>query len=144
MAEAPHYLGHRKRLRDKFLKHGAERLADYELLELLLFLALPRRDVKPMAKALLKRFGSFAEVVSADPARLKEVKGVGEATMVALKTVQAAAIKLTREAVMERPVIGSWRALLDYCRAAMAYANKEQFRILFLDKKNILIADERQ
>ncbi len=144
MAEAPHYLGHRKRLKEKFLKHGAERLADYELLELLLFLALPRRDVKPMAKALLKRFGSFAEVVSADAARLREVKGVGEATLVALKTVQAAAIKLTREQVIEKPLIGSWQALLDYCRAAMAYGKKEQFRILFLDKKNVLIADERQ
>ena len=144
MAEAPHYLGHRKRLKEKFLKHGAERLADYELLELLLFLALPRRDVKPIAKALLKRFGSFAEVVSADAARLREVKGVGEATLVALKTVQAAAIKLTREQVIEKPLIGSWQALLDYCRAAMAYGKKEQFRILFLDKKNVLIADERQ
>jgi DNA repair protein RadC len=144
MAESPHYLGHRRRLREKFLKHSADRLADYELLELLLFLALPRRDVKPIAKALLKRFGSFAEVVSADAARLKEVEGVGEATLVALKTVQAAAIKLTQEQIIEKPVIGSWHELLDYCRAAMAYETKEQFRIMFLDKKNVLIADERQ
>ena len=144
MTKKPHYIGHRSRLKSRFLKGGEKALADYELLELLLFLAVPRRDVKPLAKALLAKFGSFAEVISAEPARLKEVEGIGDSAVIALKLVQEGALKLTREQVLDKPVIGSWQALLDYCKAAMAYSKKEQFRILYLNRKNVLIADEMQ
>ena len=140
----PHYAGHRKRLQERFMKGGPEALPDYELLELLLFSALPRRDVKPLAKALLARFGSFAEVISADAPALAEVEGVGQATVVALKTVRAAALRLLRDEVMDRPVLSSWQQLIDYCRAAMAYEAAENFRILYLNRKNVLIADEVQ
>ncbi len=143
-SEKPHYLGHRKRLRERFIKAGGEALPDYELLELLLALAKPRGDVKPLAKKLLKRFGGFAAVISAEPRELTEVEGVAEATAVALKTVQAAALRLAREEVMARPVIGSWERLIAYCRMAMAHSKTEQFRLLFLDRKNALIADELQ
>lgn len=142
--ETPHYHGHRQRLRERFLKKGAEALTDYELLELLLCLAVPRRDMKPLAKDLLKRFGSFAAAVSAPPERLREVPGVGDTVLTALKLSRAAALALQREELMERPVIGSWKALLGYCRSAMAYETNEQFRVLFLDKKNAIIADEVQ
>ncbi len=142
--DKPHYAGHRKRLRERFLKAGPGALADYELLELVLFFAQPRGDVKPVAKALLKRFGGFAGVISAEPERLAEVKGVGEAAIAALKTVQAAALAFMRDEIMERPVLGSWDKVLAYCRASMGYAANEQFRILFLDRKNVLIADELQ
>ena len=144
MADAPHYAGHRKRLRERFLKAGGEAMPDYELLELLLASAIPRRDVKPLAKELLKSLGSFAEVIAADPTRLAEVKGLGEAGIATLKVVEAAAVRLAREQVVDRPVVSSWQALLDYCRASMAYTKTEQFRILFLDRKNVLIADEVQ
>ena len=143
-AGVPDHAGHRARLRSRFLQGGADALPDYELLELLLFQALPRRDTKPLAKALLRRFGSFAETISAEPAALREVDGVGEAVVVALKTVQAAGVRLGREQVMNRPVINNWKVLIDYCRAAMGYEKTERFRILFLDRKNILIADEVQ
>jgi len=136
--------GHRARLRARFLKGGSDALADYELLEMLLFLAFPRSDTKPLAKSLIKRFGGFSEVISADPERLKEVKGVGDTAVAALKIVQAAALKLVQGRVLERPALKSWQALLDYCRASMGFNKTEQFRILFLDKKNILIADEVQ
>ncbi len=126
------------------MKAGADALPDYELLELLLFTAHARRDVKPLAKALLKRFGSFAEVISAGPRALKEVEGVGEVTVLALKTVQAAAVRMTRDEVMQRPVLANWQKLLDYCRASMAYEETERFRILYLNRKNVLIADEVQ
>ena len=126
------------------MKGGPEALADYELIELLLFSALPRRDVKPLAKTLLARFGSFAEVISADALALAEVEGVGQAAVVALKTVRAAALRLLRDEVMDRPVMSSWQQLIDYCRAAMAYEAVENFRILYLDRKNVLIADEVQ
>jgi len=139
-----HYLGHRRRLRERFLKGGADALADYELLELLLFLALPRRDAKPIAKALLARFGGFAETISAEPAQLAEVAGVGESAIAALKTVQAAALCLMRERAMTEPVLGNWEAVLAYCRASMAYRATEQFRVLFLNRKNALLADEVQ
>jgi DNA repair protein RadC len=141
---APHYLGHRQRLRDRFLEAGPAALADYELLELVLFRAIPRRDVKPLAKDLLKTFGSFAEVVSAPPARLREIGGLSEATIAELKIVQAAAQRLARGEIKRREVLASWSAVLDYCRGAMAFAEREQFRILFLDKRNQLIADEVQ
>jgi len=142
--DKPHHIGHRKRLRDRFMAAGEEALPDYELLELVLCQAIPRGDVKPLAKALLKRFGGFAEVISAEPQRLAEVRGVGEAVIATLKVVQAAAIRLSRNRIMGRPVISSWDALLDYCQASMAYSTTEQFRILFLDRKNALIADEVQ
>ena len=140
----PHYHGHRERLRARFREAGADALADYELLELVLFRAIPQRDVKPLAKPLLATFGSFAEVISASPARLSEVAGVKEATITEIKLVQAAAQRLARGEVKRRPVLSSWSSVLDYCRAAMAFADKEQFRILFLDKRNQLIADEVQ
>jgi len=126
------------------MKSGADALADYELLELILFQARPRGDVKPLAKALLKKLGSFAEVVSAPPERLREVDGVGDSAIVALKSVQAAALKLLQGKIMDQPVLASWTALMDYCRSSMAYEAAERFRILFLDRKNKLIADEAQ
>lgn len=144
MSAKPHYLGHRQRLKDRFMRDAGASLPDYEMLEIVLFMAKPRADVKPLAKALLQRFGSFAEVIAADPKELVEVKGVRESTVIALKTIQAAAIRLAREQVINRPVISSWQKLLDYCRAGMAYAKKEEFRVLFLDRKNVLIADEVQ
>src|SRR6185295_4409660 len=136
--------GHRERLRTRFLNGGAEAMPDYELLELTLFAALPRRDTKPLARALLARFGSFAEVISAPRARLLEVPGVGEAIANHLKIVEAAAHRLAKTKVMGRAALSSWPALLDYCTAAMARAEKEEFRVLFLDRKNCLIADEVQ
>ncbi len=143
--ETPHYLGHRQRLRERFERAGSEALPDYELLELLLYLAIPRGDVKPLAKQLLERFGgSFAGVLGADAAELAKVKGVGESTIHMLKLVQAAGVRLGREEVMARSVISNWRQLLAYCRAAMAQSKVEQFRILFLDRKNGVIADEVQ
>jgi DNA repair protein RadC len=144
LTEAPHYYGHRERLRARFREAGAEALADYELLEAVLFLAIPRGDVKPLAKTLIATFGSFAEVIAAPPARLAEVKGVGPAVITNLKIVQAAANRLAKGEVKRRPVLSSWSAVLDYCRTAMAFAEKEQLRILFLDKRNQLIADEVQ
>jgi DNA repair protein RadC len=145
LAEAPpHFHGHRERLRTRFMEAGSEALADYEMLELVLFRAVPRRDVKPLAKDLLARFGSFAEVISAPPARLAEVDGLSEAAITEFKIVQAAAHRLAKGQVRKRPVLASWSAVLDYIRAAQAFAEKEQFRILFLDKRNQLIADEIQ
>lgn len=145
LAEAPpHYFGHRERLRDRFRGAGTDALSDYELLELLLFRAQPRRDMKPAAKALLEKFGSFAEVISAPEHRLAEVDGIGEASITELKIVQAAAARLLRGQVKKRPALSSWSAVLDYCRTAQAFADREQFRVLFLDKRNQLIADEVQ
>jgi len=128
---APHYHGHRERLRGRFREAGAEALSDYELLELLLFRALPRRDVKPLAKTLLTKFGSFAEVIAAPEARLAEVKGLGGAGITELKIVQAAASRLIRGAITKRPVLSSWASVLDYCRTAQGFADREQFRVLF-------------
>jgi DNA repair protein RadC len=142
--DAPHYLGHRERLRTRFRDTGADSLADYELLELLLFRTQPRRDVKPLAKALIEHFGSFAEAIAATPVRLAEVEGMGEAAAIEFKIVEAAAQRLARERVRDRKVLSSWSAVIDYCRASMAFAEKEQFRVLFLDKRNQLIADELQ
>ena len=136
--------GHRERLRARFLKGGAEAMPDYELLELTLFAAIPRRDTKPLAKALLKRFGSFAEVIAAPRERLLEIPGVGESVASQLKIVEAAAQRLARTKVLGRPALSSWAALLDYCTAAMARCETEEFRVLFLDRKNHLIADEVQ
>ncbi|MCH8092032.1 MAG: DNA repair protein RadC [Proteobacteria bacterium] len=144
MSTKPHYLGHRQRLKERFMRDAGASLHDYEMLELVLFLAKPRAEVKPLAKALIARFGSFADVITADVKELVAVKGVGENTAVALKTIQAAAIRLAREQVMNKPVISSWQKLLDYCRASMAFAKTEEFRVMFLDRKNVLIADEMQ
>ena len=144
MSTKPHYLGHRQRLKDRFMRDAGASLHDYEMLELVLFLAKPRAEVKPLAKTLIARFGSFADVIAADAKELVAVKGVGENTAVALKTIQAAAIRLAREQVMNQPVISSWQKLLDYCRASLAFAKTEEFRLLFLDRKNVLIADEMQ
>ncbi len=143
-SDTPHYHGHRDRLRARFQEAGAETLPDYELLELLLFRSIPQRDVKPLAKELIQRFGSFAEVLGAPAARLTEVKGVGDGVALDLKIVEAALKRMAKGAVGKRPVLSSWSSVLDYCRMAMAFAEREQFRILFLDKKNILIADEVQ
>ena len=144
MSDKPHYTGHRKRLRQRFMKAGGDSLPDYELLELVLFMAQPRGDVKPKAKALLERFGSFAEVISAEPGALAEVDEVGEATISALKVVRAAALRLLSDEVIERPVLANWDKLINYCRASMAYEKVEQFRVLYLNNKNVLIADEIQ
>jgi len=141
----PSYIAdHRARLRDRFMQGGAEAMPDYELLELLLFRAIPRQDVKPLARRLLDRFGDFNRVISAPPARLSEVAGVGPAVVQELKIVAAAAQRLARSRVIQRPVLTSWDALLDYCHTAMAHGEIEQFRVLYLDRKNVLIADEEQ
>ena len=128
--DAPHYHGHRDRLRARFAEVGGDALPDYELLELLLFRSIPRRDVKPVAKELIRRFGTFAEVLAAPPNRLMEVDGVGESMVTDLKVVEAAARRIAKGAVAKRPVLSSWSAVLDYCRTAMALAEKEQFRLL--------------
>jgi DNA repair protein RadC len=140
----PHFLGHRERLRERFREAGPEALPDYELLEMILFRAIKRGDTKPLAKSLIAKFGSFAEVISAAPERLKEVDGVGDAITTELKLIRAAALRLMKGSIVNRPLLSSWSAILEYCRASMAFQNKEQFRILFLDKKNQLIADEVQ
>lgn len=143
-AEAPHYHGHRERLRARFAEAGADALPDYELLELALFRAIPRRDVKPLAKALIRRFGSFAEVLSAEPARLAEIEGVSAGVVADLKLMEAAGRRLARGAIAARPLLASWSALLEYLRATMAFSAREEFRVLFLDRRNHLIADEVQ
>ena len=143
-AGKPHYLGHRERLRKRFREAGPDALPDYELLELVLFRAAPRRDTKPLAKALIARFGTFAEALNAPEELLREIPGIGEAAITELKLVRAAALRLMRGEVLERPVLTSWSQVLDYCRASMGFASKEQFRILFLDKRNQIIADEVQ
>lgn len=143
-AKRPHYHGHRQRLRRRFMTDGGDGIADYELLELVLAMAIPRADVKPLAKTLIEKFGSFAAVVAADPAALHKVAGMGEVSVAALKIVQAAAVRLARGEVMQREVISAWDQLLAYCNAAMAHEPVEQLRILFLDRRNRLIADERQ
>ena len=129
-AAKPHYLGHRERLRRRFRDAGADALPDYELLELILFRAVPRRDTKPLAKAILAHFGSFAEALNAPEERLKEVPGLGEAAITEIKLVRAAALRLVRGEVLERPVLASWSQMLDYCRASMGFEAKEQFRML--------------
>ena len=141
----PSYIAdHRKRLRTRFMDGGATAMPDYELLELVLFRAIPRQDVKPLVRLLLDTFGDFNRVVSAAPARLMIIKGVGEAVVQELKIVEASAQRLMRAKVMNRPILSSWDALVDYCHTAMSHRETEQFRILFLDRKNVLIADEEQ
>jgi DNA repair protein RadC len=141
----PSYIAdHRQRLRARFMDGGAQAIPDYELLELLLFRAIPRQDVKPLARLLLDTFGDFNRVVTAPVARLNSVKGVGSSVVQELKIVEAAAQRMMRSRVMNRAILSSWDALLDYCHTAMAHRETEQFRILFLDRKNVLIADEEQ
>ena len=143
-AETPHYHGHRERLRERFYGAGPDALSDYELLEMALFPALPRRDTKPLAKALLKKFGSFAEVVHAPEARLREVDGIKDASITQLKLIAAAASRIAKGEIKRSIALSSWNDVIDYCRTGMAFADKEQFRILFLDKRNQLISDEVQ
>jgi DNA repair protein RadC len=142
LAEAPHYLGHRQRLRERF-RAGPSALPDYELIELLLFAAIPRRDVKPLAKSLEKKFGSFAGVVSASREQL-EAAGLGDGAIDLFKIVREAAVRLAREEMNEQPAMGSFQKVLEYCRADMAHAPVEHFRLLFLDRKNKIIGDEVQ
>ncbi|MBV8837298.1 MAG: DNA repair protein RadC [Alphaproteobacteria bacterium] len=142
--DVPHYHGHRERLRKRLRDAGSDALQDYELLEMVLFGANSRSDTKALAKRLIDKFGSFASVVSAPRERLREVEGVGDGAIAALKVVEAAASRMLRGRIERRAVLSSWSAVLDYVRAAQAYAPKEQFRILFLDKRNQLIADEVQ
>ncbi|GAC1344750.1 MAG: DNA repair protein RadC [Acetobacteraceae bacterium] len=136
--------GHRNRMRARLLTAGPDSVADHELLEMVLFLALPRRDTKPIARALLSRFGSFANAVAAPVPDLRGIEGLGDAGVAALKTIQAAALRLVRAEVVERPVLSNWQKLLDYLGATMARERVEQFRVLYLDNKNRLIADEAQ
>jgi len=140
----PSKAGHRQRLRARFTKGGSDGVHDYELLELILFRAIPRRDVKDLAKALIGRFGSFSGVIQAPDNLLREVDQVGEAVIFELKLVRAAALHMMREEIIDKPILSSWQQVIDYCHAAMGYETREQFRILFLDKKNKLIADEVQ
>ncbi|BAM92873.1 DNA repair protein RadC [Bradyrhizobium oligotrophicum S58] len=142
--ETPHYHGHRQRLRERFHSAGPDALNDYELLEMVLFPALPRRDVKPLAKALLKTFGSFAEVIHAPEPRLREIDGIGDASITQLKLIAAAAQRIAKGEVRQKHALASWQDVITYCRTSMAFADKEQFRLLFLDKRNQLIADEVQ
>jgi len=143
-AETPHYLGHRERLRARLLDGGTDAVPDYELLEFLLYSAQPRRDTKPLAKALMARFGGLAAVLGADRAALKAVPGMGDASVATVLAVRAAAACFLKAEVKEREIISSWQALIDYCAAQAGFAESEEFRLLFLDRKNALIADERQ
>ncbi|MGE0259732.1 MAG: DNA repair protein RadC [Alphaproteobacteria bacterium] len=139
----PHYYGHRERLRQRLLEAGAESLPDYELLEVLLFANDPRKDMKPLAKALIDKFGGFPEVLSAGPDALRAA-GLREPAVALLKSVREAALRLSRAELRERPLLGSWDRLIDYCNATVAYSGVEEFHLLFLDRKNVLIAHERQ
>ena len=143
-SQKPHYLGHRERLREKFLEQGSDALADYEIVELLLTLARPRIDCKPIAKALLKQFGTLPAVMAAHPDALRSVPDVGESTITALKLVQAAAQRMLKREVLDKPVLDSWNRVLDYCHSVMAHQREEQLRLFFLDGRNALVADEMQ
>jgi DNA repair protein RadC len=138
------HTGHRQRLRERFLKGGEKSLPDYEIIELLLFGVIPRGDVKPLAKKLLQECGGLSGLLQADVERLKTISGVGEATITMLKAVQEAACRLVREDINVQPALHSWQAIVDYCRARMSHLTIEQFRLLFLDHKNKIIADEIQ
>lgn len=140
----PHFLAHRGRLRERFMRAGRSALADYELLELVLFRAISRRDVKPIAKRLIETFGDFNHVISATPTQLRDVSGVGEHVIRELKIVEAAAHRLAQARVVNRNALSSWADLMEYCKITMAHLGHEQFRILFLDRRNVLIADEDQ
>jgi len=141
-AAKDHRHGHRARLRERFLKSQGVGMPDYELLELILFLAIPRRDVKPLAKQLITHFGSYAAVLSAEADTLRTVPGLGENGVAAIKTVQASALLLTKSEAQTKPILSNWDAVTGYLQSAMAHLPREQFRLLFLDRKNVLIADE--
>ncbi len=143
-ADEPHYHGHRDRLRERFLIGGPDALPDYELLELVLFMAIPRRDVKPLAKELITAFGNLAGVLNAPVSELEKINGLSDNTITALKAIQASAFRMMKQDVMKKPILNSWARLMDYCAATMAHEKKEHFRVLFLNKKNELIADEIQ
>jgi len=143
-AAVPHYFGHRQRLRDRFKQGGSEALPDYELMELILFRAIPRRDTKPLAKAIINKFGSFAEAVAATEERLAEIPGLGAAAIAEIKLVRAAALRFMQGELRKRPLLSSWDKVVQYCSAAMGFEMCEQFRILFLDNRNRLLADEVQ
>ena len=143
-SDAAHYHGHRERLRSRYRESGDAGLADYELLELLLFRLIPRRDTKPISKALIARFGNLAGVLGAPLSLLQEVKGVGEAVALDLKLVATVSQRMLKSEIRNKQVLASWSSVIDYCHAAMAYESREQFRVLFLDKRNVLIADEVQ
>ena len=136
--------GHRARLRERLLRAGPEALADHELLEATLFLAIPRQDTKPIAHALIARFGSYANAIAAPAQALQSVKDLGPAGVAALKTIHAAALRLARTEVLNRPVLSDWDGLMRYLTAVMAREQVEQFRVLFLDSRNCLLADEQQ
>jgi DNA repair protein RadC len=141
----PSYIrDHRKRLRARFMEGGADAVPDYEMLELLLFRSIPRQDVKPLARRLMDHFGDLGRIMAASPDQLLAIEGVGEAVMQDLKIVEATAHRIARAKVMQRHVISSWDAVLDYCHTTMSHRDTEQFRILFLDRKNTVIADEEQ
>jgi DNA repair protein RadC len=142
--DKPHHLGHRQRLRERLLAAGPAALPDYELLEFLLFAAAARGDTKPLAKILVERFGSLAAVLNAEPEKLKTIPGIGEAAIAVLLAVREAGLRLLKAEFQERPVLASWQKVVDYCSAVLAHAAVEEFHLLFLDRKNALIADERQ
>lgn len=143
--KTPSYMAdHRQRLRSRFMDGGANAVPDYEMLELVLFRAIPRRDVKPLARMLLDRFGDFNRVITAPPERLRDISGVGDAVITELKIVEAAAHRMARSRILQRHVLSGWDALLDYCHTTMAHRETEQFRVLFLNRKNTVIADEEQ
>lgn len=142
--DTPHYHGHRDRLRHRFIEGGPEAMQDYELLEILLFSAIPRKDVKPLAKDLIAKFGNLAGVINASVTDLTAVKGISDNTAITIKLVQASAHRLMKQEIMQRPILNSWTRLLDYCSATMAHEKNESFRVLFLNKKNELMADEIQ
>lgn len=141
----PSYIAdHRQRLRARFMQGGAAAIPDYELLELVLFRAIPRRDVKPLARVLMDRFGDFNRVITAPEPRLRDISGVGDAVIVELKVIEAAAHRMARSRVMRQHVLSGWDALLDYCHTTMAHRETEQFRVIYLDRKNVVIGDEEQ
>ncbi|WP_132997604.1 DNA repair protein RadC [Sulfitobacter sp. TCYB15] len=141
----PSYIAdHRQRLRARFMQGGAAAIPDYELLELVLFRAIPRRDVKPLARALMDRFGDFNRVITAPEPRLRDISGVGDAVIVELKVIEAAAHRMARSRLMRQHVLSGWDALLDYCHTTMAHRETEQFRVIYLDRKNVVIGDEEQ
>ncbi len=142
--DKPHYAGHRSRLRERFVQSGPDALQDYELLELLLFMAIPRRDVKPLAKTLLSTFGGLPELMNASIEALTKIEGISENTAIALKAITATAHRSTKSELMNKPVLSNWMRLLDHCQSTMAHETKEHFRILFMNKKNELMADEIQ
>ncbi len=142
--QTPHYHGHRDRLRERFLTGGPEALADYEMLELVLFMAIPRRDTKPLAKELLTRFKNFPGVLNAPVAELQKIDGLSDNSITALKAVQASAHRMMKLEILGRPVLNNWQRLIDYCAATMAHETRESFRVLFMNKKNELMADEIQ